>query len=78
MIGFAKFLTISGGLLVLASFSASPNYQLHNYGVNAGPNYRAQIDAINRQMRSLSAKHHLTPGYELTLYTPTNWPKVGF
>jgi len=33
--GFIKHLSILSGLL-FASFSASPNYQLHNYGVNAG------------------------------------------
>ncbi len=48
----------------------------HNYGVNLGPNYAFQIEAINRQMHNLSKTNHLKTDYQLTPFSLTNWPVI--
>jgi hypothetical protein len=48
----------------------------HNYGVQAGPNYALQLNAINRQMHYLSEKHRTGTDYQLTPFSLTSWPVV--
>ena len=48
----------------------------HNFGRTIGPNYAAQIDAINRQMHYLSTNHGAGTDYQLTQVSLTNWPAI--
>jgi hypothetical protein len=49
----------------------------HNYYVQGGPNYAAQIGLINQQMHYLSVHNHVGSDYQLTQYSLTNWPAIG-
>jgi hypothetical protein len=49
----------------------------HNYFANGGPNYAAQIPAINREMHYLSTNNRAGSDYQLTPFTLTNWPELG-
>jgi hypothetical protein len=48
----------------------------HNYMVGLGPNYAAQIPAINQAMHQLSTKNHAHTDYQLTELSLTNWPAI--
>jgi hypothetical protein len=48
----------------------------HNYYVQGGPNYVAQMDLINRQMHYLSLHNHTGSDYQLTQYSLTHWPAI--
>ena len=48
----------------------------HNTGVNAGPNYAYQLDAINQAMHYLSTNNNTGSDYQLTLFSITNWPSI--
>jgi hypothetical protein len=45
----------------------------HTFGVEGGPNYALQIDAINRAMHQLSTSNHVGSDYQLTVFPLTNW-----
>jgi hypothetical protein len=49
----------------------------HNYYIQGGPNYAAQIGLINQQMHYLSVHNHVGSDYQLTEYSFTNWPTIG-
>ena len=48
----------------------------HNYTARSGPNYAAQIPAINRVMHQLSTNNHAGSDYQLTEFPLTNWPAI--
>ncbi len=48
----------------------------HNYFVGGGPDYAAQIPAINRAMHQLSLKVHAKTDYQLTEFPLDQWPKI--
>jgi hypothetical protein len=48
----------------------------HNYMVGLGPNYAAQISAINQAMHHLSIINHARSDFQLTGISLTNWPVI--
>lgn len=48
----------------------------HNFMALGGPNYAAQIPAINQALHRLSTNNHVRTDYQLTEFPLTNWPQI--
>jgi hypothetical protein len=81
----SKGLSIKWNVTIRGGDSSNPDMLLmdnqlilvsHNYYVQGGPNYVAQISLINQQMHYLSTHNHAGSDYQLTQYSLTNWPVI--